>query len=87
MPFQNWAVFVQGFPKIPLAVLWYFKGLQGQKTNKIPFQIFPSRLLHSGRIVGADTPRMAAERADLRVECVGVEGQGRVHGETVIRKE
>ena len=28
---------------IPLAVLWDFKGLQGKKTNKIPFQIFSSR--------------------------------------------
>jgi hypothetical protein len=52
-----------------LAVLCYFKGLQGQKTNKIPFQIFSS-----GQPVGAVTPRMVAERADLPVERVGIEG-------------
>jgi hypothetical protein len=57
-----------------LAALWYFNELQGQKTNKIPFQIFSSGQPPFGLIVGAVTPQMAAERADLPVERVGVEG-------------
>jgi hypothetical protein len=31
--FQNQRVSVQAFPKIPLAVLWDFKGLQASKTT------------------------------------------------------
>jgi hypothetical protein len=38
--FQISGCFLQGFPKIPLAVLWDFKGLRWIKTEKAPLQIF-----------------------------------------------
>ena len=42
-PFQIPSVSVQAFPKKALAVLWYFKGLQGFQIKEIRFQIFSSR--------------------------------------------
>ncbi|MGO9773797.1 MAG: hypothetical protein ACLPSW_30475 [Roseiarcus sp.] len=38
--FQICAPFLQTFPKIPLAVLWEIKGLQGKKGNFVLLQIF-----------------------------------------------
>jgi hypothetical protein len=42
--FQNQAYFLQGFPKIPLAVLWDFKDLQYLQTHFPLLQTFAARV-------------------------------------------
>jgi hypothetical protein len=52
--FQICGLFLQTFPKIPLAVLWKFRSLQGEKGNFARLQIFfaASRPKASFRPVG-----------------------------------
>jgi hypothetical protein len=41
--FANFCLFCQVFPRIPLAVLWDFKGLWALQTRFLVFQIFSLR--------------------------------------------
>jgi hypothetical protein len=73
--FQIRRVFVQAFPNKALAVLRYFKGLQGLQTQRVRFQIFRRVRLLS---VAFPTPwrplplpRASGGGAERRVECFG----------------
>jgi hypothetical protein len=55
--FQICGLFLQGFPKIPLVVLWKLKGLQGEKGN-----LACSKFLASIRL---RKPPSAAGKADV----------------------
>src|SRR5271167_3869960 len=64
--FQIRRVFVQAFPNKALAVLRYFKGLQGHQTQRVRFQIFSRCPPFSHHIRAAAAPHPSSPAAWLR---------------------
>jgi hypothetical protein len=64
--FQIRRVFVQAFPNKALAVLRYFKGLQGLQTQRVRFQIFSRCPPFFHHIPAAAAPHPSSPAAWLR---------------------
>src|SRR5271155_2034765 len=68
------------FPKIPLAVLWDFNGLQGKKIQSVCFQIFSPRRPRFGRTSSAIAPHSADSRRQGSSALSPVSRASREHG-------